>query len=214
MTSICALMEVDKKTFEQPDTAEKIIIRARVTDLIITDEVAPGVSTRRVVQSSRRLDPSSSLTLRWNWSNLMMTTRTRPARTASTGPKVRRSLWRETLRGARVPFLTSGEQLGATDESLDAVTKSIAEVSATIAKATKIRRDEHLNGPVILPVEDERLTEQLQSPTSMQLRIGTSREELPTRQLASPFSADSTVIISLIMESHCPSLGRACDEGA
>ena len=42
MTSICALMEMDTKTFEQPDTAEKIIIKARVTDLTITDEDATG----------------------------------------------------------------------------------------------------------------------------------------------------------------------------
>ena len=70
----------------------------------------------------------------------MMTTRTRTARTASTGSKALRSLWRETSRGARVPFLTSGEQLGATDESPDAVTKSSAELNATIAKATKIRQ--------------------------------------------------------------------------
>ena len=41
------------------------------------------------------------------------------------------------------------EQLGATDESPDAVTKSITELNATMAKATKIRQDEHLNGPVI-----------------------------------------------------------------
>ena len=65
MTIICALMEMDKKTVEKPDTAEKIIIKARVTDLIITDEDAPEASTRRVVPSSRRLDPSSSLTLQW-----------------------------------------------------------------------------------------------------------------------------------------------------
>ena len=92
MNSICALIELHKKTFEQPDTAKKIIIEARVTDLIITDEDAPEVSKRRVVVRSRRLDPSSSLTLRWNRSNLMMATRTRTARTASTGPKGRRSL--------------------------------------------------------------------------------------------------------------------------
>ena len=122
-----------------------------------------------------------------------------------------------------MPFLTSGEQLGATDESPDAVTKSIDELSATITKATKTRQDEHLNGPVVLPVEDERLIlsgcgdddslelfpEQLPSPTSMQLRLGTSREELPTRQLVLPFSArsaDATIILSLIMETaiaHC-----------
>ena len=35
-----------------------------------------------------------------------------------------------------MPFLTSGEQLGATDESPDAVTKSIAEVSATVTSFT------------------------------------------------------------------------------
>ena len=142
----------------------------------------------------------------------MMTPRTRIARTASTGSKARRSLWRET----RVPFLTSGEQLGATDESPDAVTKSIDELNATIAKATKIRQDEHLNGPVILPVKDDHslrswrrrvsrvVLEQLPSPTSMQLRLGTTREELPTRQLISPFSArssDSSMFISLIMET-------------
>ena len=108
--------------------------------------------------------------------------------------------------------------LSATDESPDAVTKSIAEVNVTIAKVTKIRQDEHLDGPVILPVKDERLIlsgcgdddsldlflEQLPSPTWMQLRLGTSREELPTRQLVLPFSArsaDSTTIISLIMET-------------
>ena len=128
------------------------------------------------------------------------------------------SLWRETSKGARVSFLIAGEQLGATDESPDAVTTSIVELNATIAKATKIRQDEHLNGPVTLPVEDERLVlsgcgdddspesfpEQLPSPTLMQLRIGTSREELPTRQLVLSFggrSADSTAIISLIMET-------------
>ena len=43
MTSICALMEMEKKTFEQPDTAEKVIIKARVTDLIITDEDTGGI---------------------------------------------------------------------------------------------------------------------------------------------------------------------------
>ena len=92
-----------------------------------------------------------------------------------------------------MPFLTLRGQLGATD-GMDAVTKSVADVNATIAKATKISQDEHLNGPVILPVEDERLIlsgvlsacrkddslklfpEQLRSPTSMQLRIRTSRE--------------------------------------
>ena len=60
------------------------------------------------------------------------------------------------IKRRKMPFLTSSEQLGATD-GMDAVTKSIAELSATIAKATKIRQDEHLCGPVILPVEDERL---------------------------------------------------------
>ena len=34
-------MEMGKKTFEQPDTAKKTIIKARVTDVIITDEDAP-----------------------------------------------------------------------------------------------------------------------------------------------------------------------------
>ena len=74
----------------------------------------------------------------------MMTPRTRAARTASTGPKVRRSLWQETSRGARVPFLTPGEHC-ATDESPDAVTKRIAELDATIAKDTTVRQDENLN---------------------------------------------------------------------
>ena len=98
------------------------------------------------------------------------------------------------------------------------MTKSIAELNATIAKATKTMQDKHLNCSVILPVEDERLIlsgcgdddslelfpEQYPSPTSVPLRIGTSREELPTRQLVLPFvgrSADSTLIISLIMET-------------
>ena len=47
------------------------------------------------------------------------------------------------------------KQLGATDESPDAETKAIAELNATIAKATKIRQDKHLNGS--LSVEDEKL---------------------------------------------------------
>ena len=45
-----------------------------------------------------------------------------------------------------MPFLTPSEQLGATYESSEAVTKSSAELNATIAKATKIRQDEHSNG--------------------------------------------------------------------
>ena len=93
MTSIFALVEMDKKTVEQPATVEKIIIKARVPDLIITDEDAPEAPARRVVQSSTRLNPSSSLTPRWNKSNLMMT---RTARRASTGSMTRRSRWRET----------------------------------------------------------------------------------------------------------------------
>ena len=88
-----------------------------VTDLIIADEDAPEVSSRRLVQRSRRLDPGSLSTLPCNRTNLMMTPRTRTARTASTGPKV----------------------------------------SRTIAKAARIRQDEHLNGPVIFPAEAERL---------------------------------------------------------
>ena len=120
----------------------------------------------------------------------MMTPRTRTARTASTGPKVRR----------------------------------------TIAKAARIRQDEHLNGPVTFPTEAERLIlsgcggddsrelfpEQLPNPTPMQLCIGTSRRELPTRQLVLPLggrSATSTLIISLITETGIAH-GRACDEGA
>ena len=50
----------------------------------------------------------------------------------------------------------------------------------------------------------ELFPEQLSSPTSMQLRIGTSREELPTRQFMLPFSgwsADSIIIFTLIMET-------------
>ena len=87
-----------------------------------------------------------------------------------------------------MPFLTPGEQLGETD-GMDAVTKGTAGLNATIAKATKIRQDEHLNVPVILPGKDERLIlsdcgdddslellpEQLPNPIPMQLRIGTSR---------------------------------------
>ena len=42
-----------------------------------------------------------------------------------------------------MPFLTSEKQLGATDESPDAATKSIADLNATIAKATNIRQDKH-----------------------------------------------------------------------
>ena len=89
-----------------------------------------------------------------------------------------------------MPFLTSGEQLGATDESPDAVTNSIADVNATIAKATKIRQDEHLNGPVILPVEDEGLIlsgcgddDSLELfPEQLLDATRTSREELPARK--------------------------------
>ena len=64
----------------------------------MTDGDTPEVSTRMIVHSSMRLDPSSSLTLWWNWGTLMMTRRTRAAKTASTGSKARRSFWRETSR--------------------------------------------------------------------------------------------------------------------
>ena len=123
-----------------------------------------------------------------------------------------------------MPFLTSSEQLGATD-GVDAVTKSIAELNTTIAKATKIRQDEHLNGPVILPVEDERLIPsgsrdddslelslgQLPSSTSMQLHIGTSREELPTCQFGVAFQRQGCRFHHNHLldygDSHCPSQG-------
>ena len=118
----------------------------------------------------------------------MMTPRTRIARTASTGPKVRRSFGPETSIGVRVPFLASGEQLGAINETPDAETKSIAELDANTAKAW------------ILPVEDERLILQLPSPTSMQRPIGTSREELRQFGVAVQRSAESTRIISLIID--------------
>ena len=156
----------------------------------------------------------------------MMTPRTRIARTASTGSKARRSLWRET----RVPFLTSGEQLGATDESPDAVTKSIDELNATIAKATKIRQDEHLNGPVILPVKDAHslrswrrrvsrvVLEQLPSPTSMQLRLGDDKGGVAHASIDIAVQRQEFRFFHVHLldngDSHCPSQGEACDEGA
>ena len=130
-----------------------------------------------------------------------------------------------------MPFLSSSEKLGATD-GMDAVTKSIAELIATVAKATKIRQEEHLNGLVILRVEDERLIlsgcgdddslelfpEQLPSPTSMQLRVRTSREKLPTGQFGVAIQRQECRFNHNHLfdygDSQCPAQRIACDEGA
>ena len=77
----------------------------------------------------------------------------------------------KTSRGARLPLLTTSEQLGAI-EGVDAVTKSTAELNATIAKATKIRQDEHLNDPVILPVENERLMPNIDAASQQNVNRG------------------------------------------
>ena len=51
-----------------------------------------------------------------------------------------------------------GDELGTTGKRLDAATKSVAELDASVSKATNVRQDKHSKlGPVILPVEGERI---------------------------------------------------------
>ena len=130
-----------------------------------------------------------------------------------------------------MPFPTSCEQLGASGESPDAVTKSVAELNATIAKATKIRQDDHLN--VILPVEDEKLIlsgcgdddslelflEQLPSPTfdaasHRDVKRGVAHTLIGiigVRRQECRFHHNKVLDNG---DGHCPMQGGACDEGA